>query len=33
MESLSLEVLKERVHVVPGDRVSWALLVVGGFLD
>ena len=33
MLSLSLEVLKERVHVVLGDRVSWALLVVGGFLD
>jgi len=33
VEALSLEVLKERAAVVLQDRVCWAMLVVGGWLD
>lgn len=33
VESLSLEVFKERVERILRDMIYWAILVVGGWMD
>lgn len=33
VESLSLEVFKERVEGILRDMIYWAILVVGGWMD